>query len=89
MTASIGAFTAEPARSARNSAVQWTTRTPARRAAVASRAAFVMTLWDATSAARSGTAARSPMTPRCISIVSIAVWPGASSSTRSIGMWGG
>ena len=82
-TANNGAFTAEPARSARNSAVQWTTRTPAARAARTSRAVLAITSRAATSVASSGMAAWSPTTPRCSSIVRTAVCSGARSAARS------
>src|SRR5260370_20263194 len=85
MTRSIGALSAESARSGRNSAVQCTIRAPAARPAVTTRAAWSITWPSATAAANAAMTARSPTTPRWSSIVTTAVCAGSRSSRRSRG----
>ena len=75
-----------PLLSARRSAWQWITWTPAARAASISAASCGTTA--AASLPRSGIEARSPITPRCISEVTSAVCSGAIRAARSRGMTG-
>src|SRR5947207_2600669 len=77
-----------PRRSPRWKAVPWTTRTPAARAARTSSATLGMSPASRAAAASSGSAVESPMTPRCTSEVTTAVWGGAMSSARSTAMFG-
>src|ERR1035437_6717616 len=79
-------FTAVPARSGRNSAVQWMTFTPSDRAVETNRAVAGMTPTRAAASASCGKALRSPTTPRWISMVSTAVWAGRQRSARSMGI---
>ena len=72
-----------PARSARNAARQWITGTWRARAAVRTRAMFGMTAVSAAASANSGMVLRSPITARCTSMVSTAVWLGETSSLRT------
>ena len=75
------AFEFAPRPSARRSAVQWTTWTPAPRAASARRAMFPST--GAAASARAGSCERSPTIPRWISCVTSAVCAGATSAAKS------
>ena len=78
-------LTAVPARSARNSAVQWTIRAPADLAPSRSRAVAGTTPAASAAAASSGKELRSPMTPRWTSMVRTAQRSGAASCVRSTG----
>ena len=77
-------LTVEPARSARNSAVQWMTGTPSERAARRTRAVFGTTPAQSAASANCGKAVRSPTTPRWISMVRTADRDGAATPGASI-----
>ncbi len=85
MAAMSWQLTVDPARSARNSAVQWTTGTPSARAARSTRAVFGTTPTRAAASASWGKEVRSPTTPRWISMVSTADLEGAATVARSTG----
>src|SRR5947209_4791847 len=83
MAANRRALRFPPRPSPRWKAVACTTWTPARRAARTILATLGMSLALRAAAASSGRAEESPMTPRCTSDVTTAVWCGATSSARS------